>query len=69
MSIQNTKITLIQEDLHQLLIAFNKLSNIVCPIFTKINIMSEWTTQFILQDKKVMYTGDAGIWTQILFKN
>ena len=34
-----------------------KLTSIVCPIFNKININSEYTNMFILQDRKIMYIG------------
>ncbi len=44
------------------------MTAIVCPIFSKINIKSEFTNQFILQDRKIMYIGDNGLWTQIIFK-
>lgn len=69
MSIQNTKMAILREDLNKLLVAFEKLSAIVCPIFAKINISSPFTSQFILQDRKIMYIGESGSWTQILFKN
>ncbi len=69
MSIQNTKMGILREDVNKLLIAFDKLSSIVCPIFTKINVNSSFTNQFILHDRKIMYIGESGYWTQILFKN
>lgn len=68
MAIQNTKISIIREDINKLLLSFNKLSNILCPVFAKINILSEFTNQFILQDRKIMYIGESSQWTQISFK-
>lgn len=69
MNIQNTKISIIREDVSKLHLSFEKLAAIVCPIFSKLNITSDYTNQFILQDRKIMYAGDSGAWTQILFKN
>lgn len=69
MNIQNTKMSILRQDLNKLLTAFDKLASITCPIFAKLNTDSEYTSQFILQDRKIMYIGDSGTWTQILMRS
>lgn len=60
---------IIREDVNKLILSFDKLSTIICPIFAKINISSEYTDKFILQDRKIVYIGESAVWTQILFRN
>ena len=59
---------MMSQDISDIWDHLGKLTKILCPLLTIINIREEFIDKFILQDRKIVYVGEPGVWTQVIFK-
>ena len=56
-NIQNTKMSIIRQDVNNATQHINRLTQMVCPMLNRLNLNTEFVEKFILQDRKIMYVG------------